>query len=97
MKGQAKSNASSLAGASLSRLDRIDSLLAAAPLAAHEARESQQGRHEAGVEVAVAPDPPPEAREHSEVGWFTSEELGGLPMAPADAAFVSRLRAGGLL
>jgi 8-oxo-dGTP pyrophosphatase MutT (NUDIX family) len=43
------------------------------------------------VEVEVAPRVSPEALEHSEVGWFTADELHGLPMAPADAQMVSRL------
>lgn len=30
--------------------------------------------------------------EHSEVGWFTLEEMGALAMAPGDARFVKRLR-----
>jgi 8-oxo-dGTP diphosphatase len=46
------------------------------------------------VEVEVAPGASPEALEHSEVGWFTADELDRLPMAPADAQMVSRLRAG---
>ena len=33
----------------------------------------------------------PITREHSEVGWFTTEELGELPLAPADALFVAHL------
>jgi 8-oxo-dGTP pyrophosphatase MutT (NUDIX family) len=33
----------------------------------------------------------PEAREHSEVGWLTVAELGGLDLAPADARLVRRL------
>lgn len=45
------------------------------------------------VEVDAEGDPV--AREHSEVGWFTAEELAGLPLAPADARFVRRLEAGG--
>jgi mutator protein MutT len=32
-----------------------------------------------------------EAREHSAVGWFTPEELAGMPLAPSDAAFVRTL------
>jgi 8-oxo-dGTP diphosphatase len=36
----------------------------------------------------------PRAAEHSEVGWFTPDEMAALPMAPGDARFVSRLRAG---
>jgi mutator protein MutT len=34
----------------------------------------------------------PEAREHSQVGWFTLEELEGMALAPTDAAFVDALR-----
>ena len=41
------------------------------------------------VEVEIAGDPIP--HEHSEVGWFTPSELGSLPLAPADAAFVGEL------
>jgi mutator protein MutT len=36
----------------------------------------------------------PEAREHSQVGWFTPDEMAALPLAPGDARFVSRLREG---
>ncbi len=43
------------------------------------------------VEVEVASRLVPEAKEHSEVGWFTAGELDALPMAPADAEMVSRL------
>lgn len=32
-----------------------------------------------------------EAREHSQVGWFTAHELRDMPLAPTDAAFVARL------
>ena len=32
-----------------------------------------------------------EAREHTAVGWFTPEELAGMPLAPSDAAFVRTL------
>ena len=35
----------------------------------------------------------PEAREHTEVGWFTVAELGSLELAPADARLVRELRA----
>ncbi len=31
----------------------------------------------------------PVALEHERIGWFTPEELGGMPLAPADAAFVA--------
>jgi 8-oxo-dGTP diphosphatase len=41
------------------------------------------------VEVAIEGEPIP--HEHSEVGWFTASELGRLPLAPADAAFVGEL------
>lgn len=30
----------------------------------------------------------PVAREHEEVGWFSAEALEGMPLAPADRAFV---------
>lgn len=43
------------------------------------------------VEVEASGEPV--ALEHAEVGWFLPDELAGLPLAPADAAFVSRLRA----
>lgn len=38
------------------------------------------------VEVAARGEPAP--TEHTEVGWFTPEELAALPLAPADARFV---------
>jgi mutator protein MutT len=41
------------------------------------------------VEVEAEGDPV--ALEHSEVGWFTPEELAALPLAPADARFVRTL------
>ncbi len=41
------------------------------------------------VEVEIEGEPIP--HEHSEVGWFTPSELGRLPLAPADAAFVGEL------
>ena len=44
------------------------------------------------LEVDATGDPVPS--EHSAVGWFTPEELSALPLAPADARFVSRLREG---
>jgi 8-oxo-dGTP pyrophosphatase MutT (NUDIX family) len=34
----------------------------------------------------------PTAREHSEVGWFTLDELASMALAPTDAAFVRSLR-----
>jgi len=43
------------------------------------------------VEVDATGEPTP--LEHSTVGWFTPDELAALPLAPADARFVSRLRA----
>jgi len=43
------------------------------------------------VEVEVASRSVPEALEHSEVAWYTADELHALPMAPADAQMVSRL------
>ena len=41
------------------------------------------------VEVEAEGEPVP--LEHSEVGWFTAEELAELPLAPADAHFVRTL------
>ena len=43
------------------------------------------------VEVQVGSTLVPQALEHSEVGWFTPDELHTLPMAPADAEMVSLL------
>lgn len=43
------------------------------------------------VEVDATGDPTP--LEHCAVGWYTPNELASLPLAPADARFVSRLRA----
>ena len=37
----------------------------------------------------------PVLHEHSEVGWFTADELVGLALAPADARFVAFLGDGG--
>lgn len=45
--------------------------------------------------VAVEATGEPEPTEHTRVGWFTPHELAELPLAPADARFVSRLRADG--
>jgi len=42
------------------------------------------------VEVEAVGDPDP--LEHTSVGWFTPHELSQLPLAPADARFVSLLR-----
>ena len=42
------------------------------------------------VEAEV--DGEPEAREHSELGWFDLYELEAMPLAPSDAAFVTRQR-----
>jgi len=42
------------------------------------------------LETEVAGTPLP--REHSEVGWFTPDEMAALPMAPGDARFVRRLQ-----
>lgn len=39
------------------------------------------------IEVAIEGNPV--ALEHSEVGWFTLDELRGMPLAPSDAAFVA--------
>ncbi|MCH7532833.1 MAG: (deoxy)nucleoside triphosphate pyrophosphohydrolase [Gemmatimonadetes bacterium] len=44
------------------------------------------------VEVEIEGEPVP--HEHSEVAWFTPSELGRLPLAPADAAFVRELNRG---
>ena len=44
------------------------------------------------LEVDAHGDPTP--LEHSALGWFTPEELSGLPLAPADARFVTLLRQG---
>lgn len=33
----------------------------------------------------------PVLHEHTELGWFTPDELAGLPLAPADARFVAEL------
>lgn len=41
--------------------------------------------------VEIEAEGEPEAREHSEVGWFTPEEMARLPLAPADARFVATL------
>lgn len=57
--------------------------------------ESDEGSpfviHFLETEVAGAP----QALEHSEVGWFTPQEMRSLPLAPGDARFVSRLLAVG--
>jgi 8-oxo-dGTP diphosphatase len=45
------------------------------------------------VEVETAGTPA--AFEHSEVGWFTLEQLTTLPLAPSDARFVRHLREAG--
>lgn len=46
------------------------------------------------VEVEVeSAEPVP--HEHTEVGWFTAEELGSMELAPSDAAFVAWVEAGG--
>ena len=44
------------------------------------------------LEVHASGDPVP--TEHTAVGWYTLDELAELPLAPADARFVSRLRGG---
>ncbi len=44
------------------------------------------------LEVHASGDPLP--TEHTAVGWYTPDELAELPLAPADARFVSRLRGG---
>lgn len=44
------------------------------------------------LEVEAEGDPTP--LEHTAVGWFTPDQMAELPLAPADARFVSRLRAG---
>jgi 8-oxo-dGTP pyrophosphatase MutT (NUDIX family) len=33
----------------------------------------------------------PSSHEHTSVGWYTAAELGGLALAPADAAFAAHL------
>lgn len=43
------------------------------------------------LEVETKGDPT--ALEHSAIGWHTPDELAALPLAPADAQFVSLLRA----
>jgi mutator protein MutT len=43
--------------------------------------------------VEIDTEGEPEAREHSEIGWFTPAEMRTLPLAPADARFVEMLRA----
>ena len=43
------------------------------------------------VEVVATGTPTP--NEHTEVGWFGRDQLAGLPLAPADAAFVDVLLA----
>lgn len=42
--------------------------------------------------VEVEAEGRPEAREHTEVGWFTLAELREMSLAPTDAAFVDALR-----
>jgi mutator protein MutT len=42
------------------------------------------------VEVVARGEPHP--TEHTSVGWHTPEELTAMPLAPADARFVARLR-----
>ena len=42
------------------------------------------------LEVEAEGEPTP--LEHSAVGWYTPDEMADLPLAPADARFVSRLR-----
>ena len=44
------------------------------------------------LEVEATGEPTP--LEHSAVGWYTPDEMAELPLAPADARFVSRLRSG---
>lgn len=45
------------------------------------------------VEIEAQGEPVP--TEHTTVGWYTPEEMTALPLAPADARFVRRLREGG--
>lgn len=45
------------------------------------------------VEVEAHGVPAP--TEHTEVGWYTPDEMAALPLAPADARFVQGLREGG--
>lgn len=44
------------------------------------------------LEVEAQGDPTP--LEHSAVGWYTPDEMTELPLAPADARLVSRLKEG---
>jgi 8-oxo-dGTP diphosphatase len=44
--------------------------------------------------VEVRAEGTPVALEHDELGWFTPDELAGLPLAPADARFAAYLRQG---
>jgi 8-oxo-dGTP pyrophosphatase MutT (NUDIX family) len=41
------------------------------------------------IEVEARGEPSP--HEHTSLGWYTAAELGGLALAPADAAFAARL------
>jgi 8-oxo-dGTP diphosphatase len=41
--------------------------------------------------IETAAEGTPVLHEHSEIGWFTAEELTDLPLAPADALFASLL------
>jgi len=45
--------------------------------------------------IQVEAEGEPRPLEHSAIAWRTPEELARLPLAPADARFVSRLREGG--
>jgi len=42
--------------------------------------------------IAARAEGAPVLHEHSEVGWFTPDELGALALAPADARFAAWLR-----
>jgi 8-oxo-dGTP pyrophosphatase MutT (NUDIX family) len=44
--------------------------------------------------VRTAAEGVPVLHEHTEIGWFTAEELSGLALAPADARFASTLPRG---
>ena len=41
--------------------------------------------------VSVSAEGEPVAHEHDEIGWFDRAALGGIELAPADAAFVAWL------
>lgn len=47
------------------------------------------------VAATTAADAEPRPLEHEAIGWFHPQELAEMPLAPADAAFVAWLLAGG--